>query len=303
MRMKHIGPAAALAIVISIAGAAGAMAQSPQLVVPDLHARNIKVEYYEPRDADYQGIYNKLQQRKVLEELGQFLAPVNWPRTLRLIAKQCRPPDSGVFYNYAEYSLIVCYDLFEALGEIAGRVPEKYPSFATPQEVIVGGLVGLVLHEAGLAAFDMLGTPLLGSDEDAGDQIASLMGLQFGQQVALAVIKGTYLFWIWQNDQIASQNLPFNFAGRSSVAPQRAVNALCIAYGSPQSAAFKSLVDKGLLTQKRAADCTDEYKQAAEAFVKTIQPHINQALMNKALAMCSSPGAGSACWIESEDLK
>ena len=129
MRMKHIGPAAALAIVMSIAGAAGAMAQSPQLVVPDLHTRNIKVEYYEPRDADYQGIYNKLQQRKVLEELGQFLAPVNWPRTLRLIAKQCRPPDSGVFYNYAEYSLIVCYDLFEALGRLpAGSRRNTPPS-------------------------------------------------------------------------------------------------------------------------------------------------------------------------------
>jgi hypothetical protein len=298
--MKPIGSAAALAFILSIAGVTGLHAQSPQRVVPDLHARNIVVEYYEPRDAYYKAIYDRLQERKVLEELGQFLAPVNWPRTLRLIAKQC-PPGRGIFYNYDEYSLIVCYDFFKMLKKITDEASKKYPSFATPQEVIVGGLVGIVLHEAGLAAFDMLGTPLLGSDQDAGDQIASLMGLQFGPQVARTVIKGTYLFWTWQRDQNTSQT--FNLASSSSVEPQRAFNALCIAYGSPQSATFKDLVDKGLLTNARAGNCVDEYKQAAEAFVKTIQPHINQELMRKALAMCSSSGTESTCWIESEDLK
>ena len=246
MRTKHIGPAAALAIVMSIAGAAGVMAQSPQLVVPDLHARNIRWNAAEPRGTQItQGIYNKLQQRKLLEELGQFLAPLNWPRTLRLIAKRCRPPGQR---RILQLRRVFASSFTTIFSRRWGRLPagsRRMPSFATPQEVIVGGLVGLVLHEAGLAAFDMLGTPLLGSDEDAGDMIASLMGLQFGQQVALAVIKGTYLFWIWQNDQIASQNLPFNFAGRSSVAPQRAVNTTLHRLRQPAIGSLQGLGRQG----------------------------------------------------------
>jgi hypothetical protein len=56
-----------------------------------------------------------------------------------------------------------------------------------------------------------------------------LIGLQFGPQVARAVIKGTYLLWNTYDHSMRARNLPYNFASRSSVAPQRADNILCIA--------------------------------------------------------------------------
>ena len=162
--MKHIGPAAALALIAGFIGAPCALAQAPQQLVPDLHAYNIQVDYYAPRDPNYQKYYTKLQQRKVLEELGQFLAPLKWPRTLRLIMKQCPrsgTPTPAAFYDYDEYSLTVCYQFFDDLEQAAGttQVGGRNASFATYQEALVGGLVGAVLHEAARAAFDMLQVP------------------------------------------------------------------------------------------------------------------------------------------------
>jgi hypothetical protein len=297
--MKRVSPAAILALTVICLGALLARGQAQPQLVPDLHKYKIQVDYYAPRDPAFQSLYQKLQQRKVLEELGQFLAPVSWPKTLRLIMKQCPrsgTPTPAVFYDYDEYSLTVCYQLFADLQLAAATTQPggSNASFATPQEAIVGGLIGVVLHESARATFDMLQVPVLGSDEDAADQLAGLIGLQFGPQVARAVIKGTYLLWNTYDHSMRARNLPYNFASRSSVAPQRADNILCIAYGG-QSAIFKDFVDQGLLPASRAGHCAAEYRQAADAFLATIQPHVNMTMMNQVLT--------TATWITPEDLK
>src|SRR5262249_13984205 len=150
---------------------------------------NIAVDYYEPRDPEFLTFYEKLKKRRVLEELAQFLAPVHWPKKLRLIMKQCPAavnPDAPeisdlIFYNGDEYSLNICYQLFKFLERIDLKNLDPPPTFVTQQEVIVGGLVGLVLHEAGRAMFDMLDVPILGSEDDAADQIAGFVGQQFDE--------------------------------------------------------------------------------------------------------------------------
>lgn len=307
--MKLIGRAAILALIGACFGASGALAQAP--LVPDLGAYNIKVDYYAPRACPPANVpvpvaadkaepdcvafaryYAKLQKRKMLEELGQFLAPVKWPMTLRLIMKQCPPsagvPKPDVLYDNIEYSLIVCYDTFSYLNSISPPA-----AFATKQETIVGGLVGLVLRAAARAGFDMLQVPILGNKEDAADQLAGLVALQFGKQVAQTVIKGTYLVWAQYVAELQKYNLPYNLASASSVAPQREDTILCMAFGADPTT-FKPFVDQGLLTQSRAADCAAEYHQAVVAYGQTIKPHVDQALAGKALNMT---------WLSPDDLK
>jgi hypothetical protein len=291
--MYRVVSAAALLSVSSsliIPSSATAEQQAP----PDLKNVNILVDYYEPRNPAFLPLYQKMKQRQVLENLSQFLAPVQWPKTLRLLMKQCpqgvQSPE--VFYNPIEYSITVCYQWFPFLGSF--HPPE---SFATRQETIVGGLVGIVLHEAGRAVFDMLRVPRLGSDEDAADQVASFVGLQFGKDVARTVVKGTYYVWDTYDYYIRANNRQYNFAGRASVPPQRAYNALCIAYGG-DPATFKDMVDKGLLNRvlsaDRAGNCADEYQQVAYAFDKTIKPRVNADMMKKVL---------TTSWLRPEDLQ
>ncbi len=285
----------AWAVAALLASGLGAQAQK---LVPDLRKYNIQIEYYAPRDAAYQQQYETLRQRKVLEELGQFLASVKWPRTLHLVVKQCPQanlPSPPVFYAYEEYSLVICYQWFTFLQTAAATTDTggRNASFATAQEVVVGGLVGVVLHEAARAMFDMLQVPILGSNEDAADQLSGFIALQFGRDVARTVVKGTYLVWNTYAYQALANNVSYNFASQSKVPPQRADNILCMAYGG-DATGFQDFVDKKLLLPTRASDCANEYRQAKQAFDATIKPHLDQALMGQALSMT---------WITPADLK
>lgn len=290
--MKQIGTALAGALIAGCLGIATADAQNAQLI-SDLLARHIKVDYYAPRDAVYQTYYQTLQQRDVLERLGQFLAPVNWPHTVRLLAKECPAsvPRPQVFYDRLEYSLTICYQAIDDLKQAAATAQPGKPnaSLATPQQVLVGGLVGSVLHAAARASFDMLDVPVFGSDEDASDQLSAFAALQFGDNVAHTVITGTYVMWKYYE----SKGDAGDYASASGTVRQRADNILCIAFGG-RPAAFKGLITKGLLPVGRASDCTNEYNRAHDAFLTTIKPNVNLAMMNKVLSMT---------WITPDDLK
>jgi len=257
----------------------------------DLNNPNVVFDYYEPRSPDFAPLYAKLQGRGVLEELSRFLAPIRWPKKVRLLMKECPPsgiPKPEVFYSSLEYSITICYQWLSFLGTFTPPA-----TFATRQEVIVGGLVGVVLNAAGHAAFDMLNGPRLGADEDAADQIASYVALQFGPNVARTVIKGTYYVWDTYEYYARANNVAFNIGGSSSVFPQRKYNILCIAYGGDKNS-FQDFVDTGLLPRSRADRCTDEYAQVSYAFAQTVLPSVDTALLKKVQSMQ---------WLAPEDLQ
>ena len=59
-------------------------------------------------------------------------------------------------------------------------------------------------------------------------------------------------------------------------------NTLCIAYGGNR-AAFQDFVNSKWLPPERAKNCEAEYRQAYNAFAKTIYPFIDQAKMEKVM--------------------
>jgi hypothetical protein len=286
LRMKRVGTAAAVAFAVAWLQTTPAMAQTPLA----LRNEKIKFDYYEPRNPALLPLYERMQRRAVLENLGQFLAPVRWPKTLRLVMKECPAgaPRPEVFYSRIERSVNVCYQLFTFLRSLRPQ-----PAFATQQEVIVGGLLGVVLHTSALAAFDTLGIPRLGEEGDAADQLSAFVGLQFGDEVARVVIKGTYFVWKRYDEDIVSAERQYDFAARASVPKQRMYNTLCIAYGGAPGI-FKNFVDQGDLLSARAENCVEEYRLVQDAFRKTILPHVDQDMMQK---------VRSTKWIGPEDLR
>jgi len=281
------GPLVTFALAWSCLHAAPATAQ------PELRNPKIVFNYYEPRDPKFAPLYQRLQARRVLEELSQFLAPVKWPKTLRLAIKECAassmtPQQPQVFYTGNDYTLTICYQWFAFLE---GLRPQ--PAFATRQEVVVGGLIGVVLRESARAAFDMLQTPLLGDEGDAADQASAFTALQFDDEVARVVIKGSYFVWKKYDDDLTVDDRPYNFSSRSSLPKQRMYNTLCIAYGSGRPL-FKTFVDQGDLISTRAENCAEEYRLVQAAFRRTIVPHVDLEAMKK---------LQSTKWLEPGDLR
>jgi hypothetical protein len=265
-----------------------------------LHNPRIKVQYVEPK---YEAIYRRLQQRKILEELDAFLSPLRLEQDLTLSLDEgggacARGPNS--FYSPDEHTIHICYSWFDMLENDASVVfrrnpgqpfglntPGLMPGF-TRAEVLVGGTVGLVLHETGHAIFDIENVPRLGREEDAADQVAAFMMLQFGPKVARTTIKGTINVWhSLQARALIAGNGGIPAAAEAdehSLSIQRVNNYLCMAFGSELSADFKDLAG-AFLSAARQANCVSEYRQAALAFKKTLWPKVDPELVKKVQQM------------------
>lgn len=287
-----------------LAAAMSVIASGAVLAQPAAVPRNdrIVIDYQEPFDpegfyganpadtddrtkliyAEYKAfgvIKQRLQQLKVLERFAQFLVPLKLPTTLRLIARQCDTPNA--FFQPRDISITLCYDYVKQLEDQAPR--ETNSDGITRADAIIGAVVATLLHETGHALFYLYKIPVLGREEDAADQIAAYVALQFGDDVALTTIKGQ--LWEWYNWSVpvsktasSSTVLQNLYADVHSTSQQRFVIFLCLGYGGkPQL--FQSFINAGHLHPSRAATCRRDYEQAERAFVKTVLPHIDRDMM------------------------
>lgn len=247
---------------------------------------NVHVDYIQPRKPEdpqsssykkemdayerYMKIYERLKKRQVLEQFSQFMVPLKLPQVLRVTAGPCGT--SNAFYRGDFWVIIMCYELLDDIEAVAPI--EATPDGITRAEAIVGGFVGVLLHEAGHAVSDILDLPVLGREEDSADDISAFIMVQFGEQVARTAIKGT--FYLWMKSAEMSDGVYWDV---HSVPAQRYANYLCIAHGR-NPVVFKDLADKWL-SPERAANCPREYQRVLNAFNKTIRPHVDEAVMQK----------------------
>jgi hypothetical protein len=255
----------------------------------------IKIVYEEPKKTDYRPIYLRLQQRKVLETLQQFLSPLKLPRQLTVKTGECGD-------LYAPYNsggpVVICYEFVDLLEKI--QVPgQKYgiigSSLVTQEMTIVGPFVQEVLHNVALGVFDMLEVPVWGRASDAADNVAGFLMVQFGTDVARKTVLGTAYFLnvldgaIRNNTSLLSD---VNYLGaiRPTVR-QRYYNILCIAVGSdPVGFSLFLPINRTPTISDLPMDrgCTDrsEYEQVKGAFVSTIlKPYVDADLLRQVQTM------------------
>jgi hypothetical protein len=277
------------------------LAQKPSSASDIPPNKSISIEYVPPKLTP---TYERLKARRVLEQMSQFLSPLQLKRPLRLTTAQCGTVNA--FYSPAARTVTMCYELVDHFNwELAAFVDGKlhydpknkrYTLFGgkdtiplkprlpptTRAEAAVGAFFSVILHELGHAVFDIQEIPVLGREEDAADQIAALLMVQFGTEVARVTIKGAAASRDMRSQMEAQLNFPYYDEHSTSL--QRLATFLCIAIGSREGAAFKDFVDAGLLPASRIENCPNEYREAADAFNATLMPAINKPLMEKVKA-------------------
>lgn len=242
----------------------------------------IEIEYVAPISPANWATYTLLKKRRVLEELSAFLSPLRLPGNLRIETSECLVPNA--FYSRGRVRL--CYELPAQASSLAFATIRRG---VTRDDVIVGTFVLATLHEIGHAVFDMFEVPVFGREEDAADQIAAFVILNFGTDVARRTISG-YAHYVRAMDQPLSRTA---YADEHGTHLQRFYNLLCVAYGS-QPDTFRDVVATGILPQERAMNCGREYEQVRFAFAQTVWPHIDQDLLKKVrtIAWAKWEGAG-----------
>src|ERR1043166_5570081 len=242
MSMRSALCAAAIALICPALDAAPAAAQAP----PDLVNSQIEINYLAPTTGRFNAVADRLKQRRVLERLRVFLAPLKLPRKLAINVTECgaftRPYKPGG-------NATICYELVEQIEKIAASAQPD-----ARERVLVGAFIQAAFHEVSYAVFDILQVPVWGRAADAADRMSAFVMVQFSEDVALQTIIGTTAF--------GGPPKSFDFL----------VNPV-------------KEGEEPLLPKDRAERCQSEYEQVRMAFDLRIMPYIDPDILGKVRAV------------------
>jgi hypothetical protein len=239
---------------------------------PGATGGQVRISYGEPKNPLHRPIYERLQKRRVLEDFRDFLSPLKLPQPLTIKVESC----GAVNAFYSNQSVTICYEYIAWIYQIARKI--TLSNEISLEDAVVGPFVDVLLHEVSHAIFDMLKIPLFGREEDAADQLAAFILMQFGPDAARRTITGAAL--LFRQMAIDQEPGSADYAAVHGLPAQRFVNVLCIAYGADPKL-FGDYVKAGFLPPHRVSYCRWEYRQIAHAFKTLISPHVDPELQAK----------------------
>lgn len=231
----------------------------------------VRVKYVPPENSQHQQIYDLLKERQSLENIKEFLSPFRFQWALDLILTGCDgEPDA----MYSDDAITICYEYIEDLQHYMAE--ETTASGIKPIDTFIGPFFDTVLHEFAHALFDYHGIPVLGREEDAADQVSALIYLQTSREEARRLITGTVYAYMLEVQDTDPPDME-EYADEHGTAEQRAINLICLAYGSDPEL-FADLPALGGLPQYRVDICEEEFELISYAYQTLIGPHIDQEL-------------------------
>jgi hypothetical protein len=231
--------------------------------------------YVPPNNFGFQEVYDLLRQHNALEKVKEILSPFQWPEQLTIETTECGAVNSYYRRKNFKPTVTICYEFLKRIMELLPN--ETTPTGLTPTDAAVGQFFWVTFHEVGHAAFDIFNVPIFGHEEDAADNFATFITLQFGKGQARRLINGAA--WAWraylgdyQKNPVVQTRLAA-FATDHGLPQERFYNLVCLAFGANRQE-FADLA--GFLPPTRAPNCSHEYQTLVRAFRQQIRPHIDQ---------------------------
>ena len=174
---------------------------------------------------------------------------------------------ANAFYDPSGARIILCYEL---VAYFLGMFKEAGLEGAKLDEATHGALLFAFYHELGHGLVDVLELPVTGREEDAVDQLATVVLVNEGAAGARMALAGAQWFML-QGESAKDSELAF--WDEHSLDKQRYFDISCLVYGhAPES--FEELVGSDGLPRRRAQRCPSEYSRVEGAWGKLLEPHI-----------------------------
>jgi hypothetical protein len=267
----------------------------PYVDADEARPNRIRIEYATPKNPAHQALYERIREARVLETMQKILSPFKLPVDLTIKTLGCDGMINS-WYNTddGKPTVHMCYEL---LADIMQNVPKEVTATGiTPQDAVAGQFMFWTLHEVGHAMFDIFQVPLFGREEDAADQFAVFIMLQFGQDQARRLIGGAAyaVNEVLKNfDPKSNIEKPLDkYSSVHGLPEQRFYNLVCWAYGADPKT-FADVVDKGFLPKRRAGNCEYEYQSFRRAFTREMLPHIDRQMARAVLNTAWLPPASA----------
>lgn len=200
--------------------------------------------------------------KEIADALNSFLA---MPKDVYLSLDSCGTPNA--FYSSSDSQLVFCYELL-------AQYEEEFKTIEKDQDkvnaMVEDTLLQTLYHELGHCLIDVWDMPATGREEDAVDQLATILMLDGSDEGQASTINAALEFEIASRDQDPNDMM---FWDEHSFSKTRFYDMLCLVYGSnPEKNEFM-IGDDGL-PARRAVRCPEEYARANRSWMKLLEPYI-----------------------------
>ncbi|HSU15296.1 DUF4344 domain-containing metallopeptidase [Longimicrobium sp.] len=240
-------------------GAAPGFRAAPAAPQAAVGAGQFRVAYRPVRDTVFAQWQDDFRQEHFLEDVAAWMNDwVRLPRDVTLTFAECG--ESNSFYEPKDRTVTVCFELVDELDQIFAHDEDR-------DQAVNDALLFTTLHEVGHALVNVLDLPITGREEDAVDQLASLIlvdGADDGDEAAVNGVRG-----LPDDDQLDD----LAFADEHALNGQRFYNVLCLVYGQDPDA-YAEWTRDGTLPPERAERCPEEYDRTREAWDRLLGPYL-----------------------------
>lgn len=215
----------------------------------------------------YDALFSDARFGGVVEAMEVFALPRNVPLSTADIGP-CGAPNA--FYMPDKHVIFLCYPLAAVAYEnfVAMGKSDKEASNLTRD-----ALTFVMLHEMGHALIGELGLGVTGKEEDAVDELATLILIQNGKHDM--AIAGTYALVLLR--QFQDKGKPTPFFDEHSVSEARLYDVFCMILGSDPKRFSEEILRERPELKRRAPKCPGTYQKIDKAWTELLSPHMRKS--------------------------
>jgi len=200
--------------------------------------------------------------QEIADALNGFIA---MPKDIYINIDTCG--EANAFYSPDSDEIIFCYELidqFENEFSTVTKDPKKL------DEMVSDTVMQTLFHELGHCLIDVWDLPATGREEDAVDQLASIIMLDGSTEGQRSTVNAALEFEIASRGDNTKDMV---FWDEHSFNKTRFFDMMCLVYGS-NPVKNGNMVGPKKLPEERAGRCEIEYKRATNAWFKLLAPYV-----------------------------
>jgi hypothetical protein len=230
---------------------------------------DLKLRYQPPKETSTLQTHrtgsNPQAVEKLIAELNQRLI---LPFDIEVRLEDCEEPDA--YYDPETHEIFLCYQLVD---EYYMLFAQKIKDKTKLDDAVAAATSLMFFHELGHGLVDAWKVPITGREEDAVDQLSTLVLIEAtegGEQMAL---DGALAFKLYADLAGSEKKIYWD---EHSLDEQRFFDTICLVYGHDDEK-FAYLVDNGTLPEERALLCSQDYERVKGAWQQLLGPYLKPA--------------------------
>jgi Putative metallopeptidase len=142
-------------------------------------------------------------------------------------------------------------------------------------EFVTGNVLFVLAHETGHGLISAFEIPVAGREEDAADQLATVMALKMADSFADRVLVNAARGWFLGDQRDRKAGVPTVFYDEHGMDLQRAYHIVCLLVGGAPDK-FRDLADEVKLPKGRQDTCKFDFSNAEWSWGELLKPHLRK---------------------------